>query len=119
MLAKQIMATFALLAGSVAAAAQQTSQVQLKIEPTNRTLTVSAEDQVSVDSDLAILHVGFQTPPTDAKGSLRRRSTDLERNCLGAETGGDSGDAQSTANGSAWTVPTESRTNLRCRSSGR
>ena len=69
MLAKQVMATIALLAGSAAAAAQQTSQVQLKIEPTNRTLTVSAEDQVSVDSDLAILHVGFQTQPTDAKAA--------------------------------------------------
>ena len=69
MLAKQVLATIALLAGSAAAAAQQTSQVQLKIEPTNRTLTVSAEDQVSVDSDLAILHVGFQTQPTDAKAA--------------------------------------------------
>ena len=69
MLGRQMMATAALLAGSVAAAGQQVGQVQLKIEPTNRTLTVSAEDQVSVDSDLAILHIGFQTQPTDAKAA--------------------------------------------------
>ena len=68
MLAKQVLATIALLAGSLAAA-QQTSQVQLKIEPTNRTLTVSAEDRVNVDPDVAILHIGFQTLPSDAKAA--------------------------------------------------
>ncbi len=56
----------ALLAGSMAAAAQQT-QVQLQIQPANRTLTVSADDQVTADADVAILHVGFQTLPADAK----------------------------------------------------
>ena len=66
---KQAFAIFALLAGCVAAVAQQTSQVQLKIEPTNRTLTVSAEDRVTVDPDVAILHVGFQTLPSDAKAA--------------------------------------------------
>jgi uncharacterized protein YggE len=69
MLAKQAFATVALLTGCLAAAAQQTSQVQLKIEPTNRTLTVSAEDRVTVDPDVAILHVGFQTQPSDAKAA--------------------------------------------------
>jgi uncharacterized protein YggE len=68
MLAKQGLATIALLTGSIAAA-QQTSQVQLKIEPTNRTLTVSAEDRVTVDPDVAILHIGFQTQPSDAKAA--------------------------------------------------
>lgn len=68
MLAKQALATIALLTGSLAAA-QQTSQVQLKIEPTNRTLTVSAEDRVTVDPDLAILHIGFQTLPSDPKAA--------------------------------------------------
>jgi hypothetical protein len=62
-------AMFALLAGCVAAGAQQTSQVELKIDPANRTLTVSAENQVTVDPDVAILHVGFQTQPTDAKAA--------------------------------------------------
>lgn len=63
---KHEIALLGLFAGCIAAAAQQT-QVQLRIEPANRTLAVSSEDQVSVDADLAILHVGFQTLPTDAK----------------------------------------------------
>jgi uncharacterized protein YggE len=66
---KHVIAAFALLAVSVAAAAQQTSQVQLKIEPANRTLTVSAEERVTADPDLAILHIGFQTQPMDAKSA--------------------------------------------------
>jgi hypothetical protein len=66
---KNAIATIALLAGCVAAGAQQTSQVQLKIEPANRTLTVNAQNQVTVDPDVAILHVGFQTQPTDAKAA--------------------------------------------------
>jgi len=65
--AKPFIVTFALLAGCAAAVAQQTSQVQLTIEPNNRTLTVSAEGQVSVEPDLAILHIGFETPPSDSK----------------------------------------------------
>jgi len=69
MLQKSGIAMIGLLAGCVAASAQQTSQVQLKIEPTNRTLTVSAENQVNVEPDVAILHVGFQTQPTDAKSA--------------------------------------------------
>lgn len=64
---KPFIVTFALLAGCVAALAQQTSQVQLAIEPNNRTLTVSAEGQVTVEPDQAILHIGFETPPSDAK----------------------------------------------------
>jgi uncharacterized protein YggE len=63
---KQVIAAFALLGGSMAAA-QQTSQVQLKIESSNRTLTVSAEERVTVDPDLAILHIGFETQLSDAK----------------------------------------------------
>lgn len=63
---KRALAIAGLLAGCMAAAAQQT-QIQLQIEPSNRTLTVSAEDQVSVDADVAIVHVGFQTLPSDAK----------------------------------------------------
>jgi uncharacterized protein YggE len=50
-----------------AASAQQTAQVQLKIEPANRTLTISAKERVTVDPDLAILHIGFETQPSDAK----------------------------------------------------
>ena len=49
--------------------AQQISQVQLKIEPSNRTLTVTAEERVTVDPDLAILHIGFGTKQSDAKSA--------------------------------------------------
>ncbi|MGA3262787.1 MAG: SIMPL domain-containing protein [Terracidiphilus sp.] len=66
---KHAIAAFALLAGCVAVSAQQTSQVQLKIEAANRTLTVSAEERVTVDPDVAILHIGFQTQPSDAKAA--------------------------------------------------
>ncbi|HUV70492.1 MAG TPA: SIMPL domain-containing protein [Terracidiphilus sp.] len=69
MLQKHGIAVIALLAGCVAAGAQQVGQVQLKIEPNNRTLTVNAQDEVTVEPDVAILHVGFQTPPSDAKAA--------------------------------------------------
>jgi uncharacterized protein YggE len=67
MYCKQAIAVVAFFAGCATAVAQQTSQVQLKIEPSNRTLTVSAEERVTVDPDLAILHIGFETQPSDAK----------------------------------------------------
>jgi hypothetical protein len=67
MYGKQAIAVLALLVCCAAASAQQTTQVQLKIEPTNRTLTVSAEERVTADPDLAILHIGFETQPSDAK----------------------------------------------------
>jgi hypothetical protein len=60
---------FALLVSCAAAAAQQTSQVQLKIEATNRTLTVSAEERVTADPEIAVLHIGFETPFSDAKSA--------------------------------------------------
>jgi len=69
MFEKHGIAVIALLAGCLAARGQQNSQVQLKIEPTNRTLTVSAENQVTVEPDVATLHVGFQTQPSDAKSA--------------------------------------------------
>lgn len=64
---KHAFAVFALVAGCAAAVAQQASQVQLKIEPSNRTLTVSAEERVTADPEIAILHIGFETQPSDAK----------------------------------------------------
>jgi uncharacterized protein YggE len=69
MLPKQAMATFLLLAASLAARAQQPNQLELKIDPTNRTLTVSAQDSITVDPDVAVLHIGFQTQPSDAKAA--------------------------------------------------
>lgn len=60
---------FALLTAGFTAAAQQSTQPQLNIGPTNRTLTVTASDSVSVEPDLAILHIGFSTQPEDAKSA--------------------------------------------------
>jgi len=62
-------AAMAMLAGVGAAVAQQAGQAQLKIDSANRTLTVSAENTVTVEPEIAILHVGFETQPTDAKGA--------------------------------------------------
>ena len=59
----------ALLVATIPALAQQPTQPQLKVEPANRTLTVSATDTVSVEPDLAILHIGFSTQPEDAKSA--------------------------------------------------
>jgi len=59
----------ALLAGIAAAVAQQPTQPQLKIDSANRTLTVSAENTVTVEPEVAILHVGFTTQPEDAKAA--------------------------------------------------
>ena len=56
-------------AGVFAANAQQPDQLQLQIAPANRTLTVSAQGSVTVDPDVAILHIGFETQPADAKGA--------------------------------------------------
>ncbi|HEV2135708.1 MAG TPA: SIMPL domain-containing protein [Terracidiphilus sp.] len=49
------------------AIAQQSSQPQLSVSPTNRTLTVTANDTVTVDPDVAIVHIGFETQPASAK----------------------------------------------------
>lgn len=66
----RILPAFAFLtAGFSIAAAQQPTQPQLKVDSSNRTLTVSATDSVSVEPDLAILHIGFDTPPEDAKSA--------------------------------------------------
>jgi uncharacterized protein len=57
---------FLLVAGS-SCFAQLANQVQLKIDPSNRTLTVSADERVTAEPDLAIVHIGFLTTPSDAK----------------------------------------------------
>jgi uncharacterized protein YggE len=60
---------FALLLGVTSVQAQQTTQPELKVDSNNRTLTVTATDSVSVEPDLAILHIGFDTQPEDAKSA--------------------------------------------------
>lgn len=62
-------AVMVMLAGAGAVVAQQASQPQLKVDAANRTLTVSAENTVTVEPEVAILHVGFEMQPTDAKGA--------------------------------------------------
>ncbi len=58
-----------LLHAAISSAAQQPTQPQLKVDSSNRTLTVSATDSVTVEPDLAILHIGFVTQPQDAKSA--------------------------------------------------
>ncbi len=48
---------------------QELGQPQLKIDSANRTLTVSANDSVSVEPEVAVLHLGFETAPSDAKSA--------------------------------------------------
>lgn len=60
-------AVSAAVAAALSAGAQQSSQPQLSVSPTNRTLTVTASDSVSVEPDVAILHIGFETQPASAK----------------------------------------------------
>lgn len=62
-------AAFWALLGGVLTYAQQTSQVELKIESSNRTLTVSGEARVTAEPEIAILHIGFITQPSDAKAA--------------------------------------------------
>ena len=69
MKSRLITLTSALLLAPILAAAQQTTQPQMKVDSSNRTLTVSATESVSVEPDLAILHIGFDTQPEDAKSA--------------------------------------------------
>jgi uncharacterized protein YggE len=68
---KQLLALFstAILLTSVSAKGQQTLVPQLNVGPANRTLSVSATEEVSVEPDLAVLHIGFNTQPEDAKSA--------------------------------------------------
>ena len=64
----------ALLFAAVGTRAQQPTQPQLKVDSSNRTLTVAATDSVVVEPDLAILHIGFVTQPQDAKSAYAEGS---------------------------------------------
>jgi uncharacterized protein YggE len=63
---KLLASVLAVLTGT-SAFAQLANQPQLRIDSTNRIVTVSAEERVTADPDFAVLHLGFQTPPSDAK----------------------------------------------------
>ena len=65
----RIVAAIAISLAGAMADAQQTSQIELKIEPSNRTLTVSADARVTVEPEIAVLHIGFETQPMEAKAA--------------------------------------------------
>src|ERR1700721_137788 len=45
------------------------NKLELKIDPANPPLGVSAEAHVSGDPEVAILHIGFETKPSDAQSA--------------------------------------------------
>jgi uncharacterized protein YggE len=65
---RMTLAVLALLAG-VPALAQVASQPQINIAQSNRTLSVSTEGRVTAEPEIAILHIGFETRPQDAKSA--------------------------------------------------
>src|SRR5271156_3124764 len=69
MLIKSGIASLAVALGSSVILAQQPNQLELKIDSASRTLAVSAEAHVSVDPEVAILHIGFETKPSDAQSA--------------------------------------------------
>lgn len=60
--------TVALCCG-LPAFAQLSNQIQLKIDANNRTLSVSSEERVTAEPEIAVLHIGFITPLSDAKSA--------------------------------------------------
>jgi uncharacterized protein YggE len=69
MFVKSGIASIAILLGCSVILAQQPNKLELKIDSANRTLAVSAEARVSVDPEVAILHIGFETKPADSKSA--------------------------------------------------
>jgi uncharacterized protein len=70
----RILAVLFALAAAFPAIAQQASQPQLKVDSSNRTLAVTASDDVSVEPDVAIVHIGFETPPASATDAYSQGS---------------------------------------------
>jgi uncharacterized protein YggE len=69
MFVRSAIASIAVICGCGVSLAQQPNKLELKIDSANRTLAVSAEARVSVDPEVAILHIGFETKPSDAKSA--------------------------------------------------
>lgn len=65
----QVFALASILSVAAISQAQQPGQPQLKIDSTNRTLIVRGDERVSVDPEIAVLHIGFDTQPQDAKSA--------------------------------------------------
>jgi uncharacterized protein YggE len=69
MFVKSGIASIAIFLGCSVMLAQQPNKLELKIDSANRTLAVSADSRVSVDPEVAILHIGFETKPADSKSA--------------------------------------------------
>ncbi len=69
MLFRPGVAFIAVLTACGVSAAQQPSDLKLNIDSENRTIAVSAQGRVTVDPDIAILHIGFETRPEDSKSA--------------------------------------------------
>mgnify|MGYP001545035764 CR=1 FL=1 len=63
------LAVAAVLTTGAVTQAQQPGQPGLKIDSTNRTLSITATDSISVEPEVAVLHIGFETAPMDAKSA--------------------------------------------------
>ena len=63
----KLLTALVMIAAGGIVSAQQPGQPELRIEPANRTLAVSAEEEVSVEPEIAVLHVGFETQTGDAQ----------------------------------------------------
>ena len=63
----KLLPALVMIAAGGIVSAQQPSQPELRIEPANRTLAVSAAEEVSVEPEIAVLHVGFETQTGDAQ----------------------------------------------------
>jgi uncharacterized protein len=66
---KTVIILSALTGFAAITAAQQPGQPQISIGATNRTLSVSATETVSVEPEVAILRIGFSTQPNDPKAA--------------------------------------------------
>lgn len=62
-------ASIAILLSPGIALAQFSNGLQIKADSTNRTITAGGTGRVSVDPEVAILHIGFETKPTDSKSA--------------------------------------------------
>ena len=59
----------ALLSVVAVASVALTSCMDHSAKSNGRTLTVTANESVTVEPDLAVLHIGFDTPPEDVKSA--------------------------------------------------
>ena len=61
------LALVAALFAALSVRAQQLTQPTLTIAASNRTLAISEDEHITADPDIAVLHIGFETQPGDAR----------------------------------------------------